>query len=657
MAPSQRASSRTYTSFSMVRPVVICLFILAANFSAQAQQCVGSSAATCAYVTDYNAREIFKAEYAPNSSVATLTKLFTFSGNTDRPEDLTVGPNGDLYVAITGANKIVQLHLGNNGWTQLASVNTSSSNPSQEAAKPTGLRFSWDGALYFNSTTGVWKLPGGSGGKVKVAAASGTITNPAGIAFLANGDLVFAADGAVYRAAAVKGIVPQNSSASEIIGSLGAVIGLASDDVDNIYVAHGNAVTRYSPPASQGDSWAESYEWTFDALDLAQHIEAVPDAVNGENCNTINDLVWVSSYQLSSSGTPINGKVWRLSHTKPTNSPGAPCQASDNPDNNTPVAIPSKVSGKFAPAIGVGVGASKRKLTKLYPASGTDPHAHLFNFGGFAHQLKNEFLSCPSNSPASVIAEQMSPATIASIFSTNHVDATPVALFGQQGWITTFKLEKPACFATDSDHFITGYFVAQVPNMVDIVGEAPNATASFAPLLGFYPTPTPISNGAGDPGVWNRKSDRLVLVTQNLTATYSVCKFLSPLRDPVADENDPAENTFNYGQNITFKFQLSKNASCTNLISDQEAADVLTVFSIGRIGATSFERQLDVDPSGNSIKIPPRFKYDKKTKQFLFTLDSGTLDNVTTKTLFEATASSDSPKGFAPRSIRFYVQP
>jgi hypothetical protein len=626
---------------------------LAANFSAQAQQCEGSSAATCAYVTDFNAKEIFKAEYAPGSSVASLTKLFTFSGNTDRPEDLTVGPNGDLYVAITGANKIVQLHLGNNGWSQVSSKNV--------ASKPTGLRFSWDGALYFNSTTGVWKLPGGNGTAVKVAVSPDTVTSPGGIAFLANGDLVFATDARVYRAAAVAGLVGKNAPATgaQILQFSENVVGLASDDIDNVYAAHGNVVSRYSPPVSPSTQWTSASEWTFDTLDLAQHIEAVPDSVNGANCNTINDLVWVSSYQLSSSGTPVNGKVWRLSHTKPTNSVGTACEPDDF-KLNTAVAIPSRVSGKFAPAIGMGVGASLRKLTKLYPntnPSSTDPHSHLFNFGGFAHQLKNEFVSCAANSPASVIAEQMSPNTIASIFSANNVDATAVALFGQQGWITTFKLEKPSCFATDSDHFITGYFAAQVPNMVDIVGEAPNATASFAPLLGFYPTPTPLSNGAGDPGVWNRKSDRLVLVTQNLDATYYLCNFLTPLRDPVANQNDPAENTFNYGQNITFKFQLYKNQSCTNMISDQEAATVLTVFSIGRIGATSFDRQLDVDPSGNSIKVPPRFKYDARANQFLFTLDSGTLDAVTGKTLFEATASSDSPKGFAPRSIRFWVQP
>ena len=126
MAPSLRATSRKYRSISVVRLVVICLFVLAANFSAQAQQCVGSSAATCAYVTDFNAKEIFKAEYAPGSSVATLTKLYTFSGNTDRPEDLTVGPNGDLYVAITGANKIVQLRFGNSGLSQIASKSVAS---------------------------------------------------------------------------------------------------------------------------------------------------------------------------------------------------------------------------------------------------------------------------------------------------------------------------------------------------------------------------------------------------------------------------------------------------------------------------------------------------------------------------------------------------
>jgi hypothetical protein len=648
MAPSQRASSRTYTSFSVVRLVAICFIVLAATFTAQAQQCVGSSAATCAYVTDYNAREIFKAEYATGSSVATLTKLYTFSGNTDRPEDLTVGPNGDLYVAITGASKIVQLRFGTNGLSQVASKNT--------AAKPTGLRFSWDGALYFNSTSGVWKMAGNS--LTKVAAAQGTVTSPGGIAFLANGDLVFAADGTVYKAAASSGIVQPVVTGSAILQFSENVVGLASDDIDNIYVAHGNLVGRYSPPVSPNTQWTSASEWTFDTLDLPQHIEAVPDAVNGANCNTINDLVWVSSYQLSSSGSPINGKVWRLSHTQPTNSPGLACEA-DTSKLNTSVAIPSKVSGKFAPAIGMGVGASKRKLTKLYPnAFSTDPHAHTFNFGGFAHQLKNEFVAagCASNSTASVIAEQMSPATLASIFaaSSPQINATPVALFGQQGWITTFKLEKPACFAPESDHFITGYFTAQVPNMVDIVNDA---TASFAPLLGFYPTPTPLSNGAGDPGVWNKRSDRLALVTQNLNATYHVCKFLSPLRDPVADPNDPVENIFNSGQNITFKFQLSKNANCANLISDQEAESVLTVFSIGKIGATSFERQLDVDPSGNSIKVPPRFKYDARANQFLFTLDSGALDTVTGKTLFEATVSSDSTSGFAPHSVRFYVQP
>ena len=657
MAPSQRASLRLDRSFSMVRLVAICLVILAANFSAQAQQCVGSSAATCAYVTDYNAREIFKAEYAPNSSVATLTKLFTFSSSTDRPEDLTVGPNGDLYVAITGANKIVQLHFGNSGLSQISSVNTVGNGPNApNAAKPTGLRFSWDGALYFNSTSGVWKLAGNS--LTQVAVYPNAVTNPGGIAFLVNGDLVFAADEKVYKAAAVAGLVGKISAVTgvAILQFSENVVGLASDDIDNIYAAHGNLVSRYSPPISANTQWTSASEWTFEAVDLPQHIEAVPDAVNGANCNTINDLVWVSSYQLSTSGTPINGKVWRLSHTKPplTDTPGGACDA-DTFKTNTAVAIPTKVSGKFAPAIGMAVGASKRKLTKIYPNPlGTDPTAHTYNFGGFTHQLKNSLAnSCAPGSTASVTEEQMSPSELLGIFAPE-LDAFPIALFGQQGWITTFKLDLPACFAPESDHFIAGYFATTVPSVVNIVGN----TATFTELHGFYPTPGPVGGAPGDPGVWNRGSERLVLASQNVDSRYFICNFLTPLRDPVSNPDDPVQNTFNYGQNITFKFQLYRNANCTNLVSDQDAQSVVTVFSLAKLTGT-FERELDVDASGNSIPVPPRFKYDARANQFLFTLDSGALNAVTGKTLFEATVSSDTPNGangFAPHSIRFYIQ-
>lgn len=652
MAPSQRASMRMSRISFVVAMIALSLLLL--NSITAYAQCSGASGATCAYVTDYNGREILRAVFPPGSATPTLTTVYSFTSRGAFPEDLTVGPNGKLYVALTSSNSI---------WVvDLANPNTSGSIYNG-ATKPQGIRFNWKGDLYFNSANGVYRLNGTSSPATQVAAAS--FTNPGGIAFLSDGSLIFGGEsnGAfkIYKKNAVNGL--PTDAVVDLTATLtlsGRPVGLAIDSVDNIYVANGQYLTRL--PSSNGWTAADwNISFNFGA-DLPQHIEAVPDSVNGATCNTINDLVWVSTYQLSS-GTPVNGKVWRVSNTTavtPATGKVAQCGTTASPATNTPVAVATKVSGKFVPAIGLGVGPSYRTLTKEYPnldQVGFDTDTHTYNFGRFTHELRNDLFSLPQGQTclSSVTEEQKSPAEIGGLVSL--LGATPIALWGEQGWITTFKLSNPACFNDEtgkpvSDHYLSGFFTPVNPKVVNIV-DGPPTSAAYSTLFGYYPTAGSLEGTPGDPGVWNRGSDRLVLVNQNAgNNTYYFCGFSTPVRDPVANQEDPVENSFNFGQNITFKFQLSKNPNCNSTISDAEAALVQTVFALARVNP-GFERELDVDASGNSIKLPPSFKYDSRNNQFLYTLDSGTL-SPTGRSIFEATVSSPN---FDPHAVRFYLVP
>lgn len=657
---------------------VLSLVISFLSVQAWSQLCAPPN---CAYVTDPVARQVLRV----NATTNTTSQILAFPNKTYIPQDLTVGGDGFLYVALTSANRIVRVDPITGSFITIY-LNTTTNSPQM----PQGLRFAWNGDLYFNSTSGVWRLPASSipttscGPNCPTAqpVATGlTITQPGGLAFQSNGDLLFAADQNVYRVAAgqssVDAGIPTGSPVA-ILSTGENAVGLAVDSQDNIYVAHGTSVTRYAPAGTADPSnWNISFV-VNSSNNYTQFIEAVPDTVNGANCNTANDLIWVNTYQLSSNNPPINGLIWRVKYTS-TAAPGSPCLTDTVPSAAQVAAITTKIQGKLTPAVGMGVGASYRKLTKSYYLA----TSHVFNYGGFSHQLDNNLLgsttSLPCSSPvlASVTEAQAQAKVISQILSYSDIDATPIALFGEEGWITTFLMTSlPACFDPISNHFLAGFFKPVNPRVVDIPANfdgadpvtlcnpttdpnqcgcdpnlpVPNGCAQYTTLNGYYPS-GPLGGAAGDPGIIIGGSHRLVLVNAALDANYLFFGFLPPLTDPVSN---PLQNTFNATQNITFKFKLYTDFVGGSLVGDTEAQNTIapsTVFSVGRVFPSFFAAF--VDPSGGSIKTPPSFKYDAATDQFVYTLDAAALNApLDYVSVYEATVVGNS---FLPHSVRFAI--
>src|SRR5207245_313919 len=103
-------------------------------------------------------------------------------------------------------------------------------------------------------------------------------------------------------------------------------------------------------------------------------------------------------------------------------------------------------------------------------------------------------------------------------------------------------------------------------------------------------------------------------------------------------------NVVNSGQSATFKFQLGMG-SCSTLVDDATAEQIVTGFSVGQFAPNFFEAN---NPGkGNSVS-PPTFKYDPTGHLFIYTLDTTGYCYGS----FEATANGDS---FQPHTLVFTV--
>jgi outer membrane protein assembly factor BamB len=158
------------------------------------------------------------------------------SGGLDIAENLTFGPDGNLYVCSLGSSQVLK-YDGRSGAFLGIFVTAGSGG----LAGPTGLLFGADGNLYVNSSRGsqVLRYDGASGAfrGVFVAAGSGGLETPVGIALGADGNLYVSSLGTseVLRYDGASGaflgvFVPQGS------GGLDGAYDLAFGPDGNLYV-------------------------------------------------------------------------------------------------------------------------------------------------------------------------------------------------------------------------------------------------------------------------------------------------------------------------------------------------------------------------------------------------------------------------------------
>ena len=143
------------------------------------------------------------------------------SGGLNYPRDLTLGPDGNVYVASSATNSVIR-YSGTTG--QL--IGTFVSGGSGGLSTPFGLAFGPDGSLYVDSigTDAVYRYNGATGAFLNtyVSTGSGGLVDPTGIGFGTDGNLYVSSRGtnAILRYQGPTGPIPGSPLPS--VGQTGA---------------------------------------------------------------------------------------------------------------------------------------------------------------------------------------------------------------------------------------------------------------------------------------------------------------------------------------------------------------------------------------------------------------------------------------------------
>jgi len=605
---------------SAVQPfaLLVCLLLSVAAWS------------QIAYVTDGSGQDILAVSSGGVTTVAKINKKF------GAPLQVRVGGDNLLYV-VTPTNILRMMQDGTNLQTVFAAGKHGPSGF-------TGIRFDSQGNLYANTPSGVIEIAG----VIQATTSFNSPTQLTSQSCSAAGDLAFAATGdlliacstggfAVYRCSGI--FLPSSCTPAGVANISGPVVGLAVDSLGDIITSSGTTITSTGTSPGSVDF----------SPDVPAYLEAVPDpagtaavAPNPAPCNSASPSILVS--------TAINGgsgKVWSVDTVT------AQCVSAALAKPANPLATLST----SVPAIGLAAPATLHTLTK--PTSEAIPTS-TFNYGpasiGLTPTLginQSTIFSGPCN--LSITKEQLPASSIANSLANNDAGLalSPITLFGEQSWVTGFHGAYPANCLNDPTAFthieISGFYPFVNPHIVLIPDDGSAAHVDELPFI--YPV-APINGTPGDPivrnlGQFTTTPASIILANvsfiHNSPANgYKFCGFLSPFVDPPTGKKKA--NVVNSGQSATFKFQLGVG-SCSTLVDDATAEQIVTGFSVGQFDPHFFEAN---NPGkGNSVS-PPTFKYDPTGHLFLYTLDTtGYCDGS-----FEATANGDS---FQPHTLVFTV--
>jgi hypothetical protein len=548
-----------------------------------------------------------------------LIKVVYAGGEDFLPEDITVGPDNRLYVCDATNGRI--LRMDQDGKKVETVFDQATSPASQAPGGPQGPRFSSTGTLFFNTKntngsnpSGVWKIDGlaaiPSGGRfpapVKVLSAT---DSGEGLAFRNNGDLLVINRG---LGEVQRSLSPDLMSTQAIVTGLTDPIGVAVNSVDDIFVARGNSLNGIQRFTVTSKGVASTPYVNFDPADLPIYFE-----FNSE------DTLFVTT----ADATLQNGKLWRV----------APPVAPNTTGSKTLLAALPKCKGKVPPAVGVGIPATSRSITKK-DFTGTQA----YNFGFSSYEVTAGLCT------ATITARQRPPAEVNAMLSAAGIKGKGQPLSGEEGWVTTWLVEpSPAgclpgpdgTFGIAIAAFVNAPFKIS-PGIVKCNGSP--TVCEQLPDFGYYPQGT-ILGLPGDP-VTSTKSksfSEYLFVNLELAQNGNFCGFQPPL------SSDPDRSrVFNSGQTIPFKFQLMTGANCTgSFITDAKAVLSVAQIESGN-GKALFDRKV-IDASGSS-NDPPAFRNDGANYLFNLKTSKGW-----TAGLYAATVTSNK---FFPQTILFRLR-
>jgi sugar lactone lactonase YvrE len=198
------------------------------------------------------------------------------SGGLSGPEDLAIGPDGNVYVASSGTNSVIRYTATG----QLLSTFVAAG--SGGLSGPYGLAFGPDGNLYVDSTgtNAAYEYSGSTGAFLNtfVSAGSGGLTDPRGMAFGQDGNLYVSSRGtqSVDRFQGPTGPAPGSplpaagqSGATFVAtgnGGLAGPLDLAFGPNGNLFVANGtppSGVTNNSYGVLEFDATSGSFVTTY----------------------------------------------------------------------------------------------------------------------------------------------------------------------------------------------------------------------------------------------------------------------------------------------------------------------------------------------------------------------------------------------------------
>jgi len=288
-----------------------------------------AAAQSTLYVSNFTGGQVL----AVNSSTGATTVLFSgaqINQPSFRPQDMTVGPDGNLYVCDSLSSRVWRFTVGQ---PVAASVNPVVVAQFAAGVYPEGPAFSGSDDLYLNTrgfgtaatdgfgATGVWVIPGVATPGAQLPIPPQQVLGPigeagAGTTFAAPGHLL-AVDTSGNRVVAAdphRGAFPHYgpSFVPLITSNLSAPVGIATSACGDVLVSSGNAIRRFSTikDITTGALSArfENTYVTFPRGDVVTFIERNAANVLFVNTNsaTAGGKVWRIAPALGPGGDPIS---------------------------------------------------------------------------------------------------------------------------------------------------------------------------------------------------------------------------------------------------------------------------------------------------------------------------------------------------------------
>jgi hypothetical protein len=542
--------------FNVAAVVVVVLFLFTA---AQAQAPTAKL-----YVTNLVGGQILTVD----SSTGQTAVLFNGSATPAfRPQGITYGPDGKLYVSVPESNQIVRLDA--NAPTTPETVY--GSPVAGEPTRPQGVFFNGGYDLYFTTDTaagtGVWKISGvgaiPAGGPfprpVHVLTLSGTST--AGLAFGLTGNLLFVNQ----TAKSVMQSAAPFTSATTLISGLTAPFGVAVNSTGDIFVS--DAGTTRSIRRFGADGSAKGTYVTFPT----SGVEA-PDSPFYLRFDLADNLFVVTG----ENSLGDDGRIWRIAP------PGGTVNRTLLADLDTLCRDFSEsrngcTSGtlKADTAIGIAVPPTSTSITLPYSSSLI---SELFNYGGDSIQFK--FLGSVLTGFNMVVTKtQVLPADLASQLqnATLFPQGTACIQFSHEGgFCDTYTVAKgtvgspapaPNTDFTGQIEVKMGFFTENAIQQPSL-GHAPGSNPFIDDIiLDFAGQLTP----GADPGIRGGSDgfSRFVPLNKPTVLTNGQPAFFCGFSSPVPP---PPVQVFNLGSTVPVKFQLTTGPNCTgSFITDATA--------------------------------------------------------------------------------------